>query len=35
MLERDAMRNRGTAGGRGLAAAERLQRLVDGRKEEA
>lgn len=35
MLERDAMRNRGTAGGRGLAAAERLQRLVDGRKDEA
>jgi hypothetical protein len=35
MLERDAMRNRGTAGARGLAAAERLQRLVDGRKGEA
>jgi hypothetical protein len=35
MLERDAMRNRGTAGARGLAAAERLQRLVDGRKDEA
>jgi hypothetical protein len=30
MLERDAMRNRGTAGARGLAAAERLKRLVDG-----
>ena len=35
MLERDAMRNRGTAGARGLAAAERLKRMVDGGKGES